>query len=100
MIGLSPAEHLLCVKHSENDKAASHLIHETWSLLSTTSRTSVGVIIRGDDAGVHKLGGGGSVLHGLEDVATHEGGAALTEPIALDTGHLPVASCKEAPLRD
>ena len=71
---------------------------EMWSLLSTTSRTSVGVVIRGDDAGVHELGGGGGVLHGLQDVAAHEGGAALTEPIALDTGHLPVASCKQGHL--
>lgn len=95
VICLGPAKHLLCVKHSENDESVSNPIHGIWSLLSATSRASVCVIIRGDDAGVHELGGGGCVLHGLEDVATHEGGAALTEPIALDTGHLPVAGCKQ-----
>ena len=100
VICLGPAEHLLCVKHSENDRDVSHLIRGKRSLLSATSRASVGVIIRGDDAGVHELGGGGCVLHRLQDVATHEGGTALTEPIALDTSHLPVASCNEAPLKD
>ena len=66
-----------------------------WSLLSATSRTSGGVVIRGDEAGVHELGGGGGVLHRLHDVATHEGRAALTEPVALDAGHPPVAGCKK-----
>ena len=64
-------------------------------LLSTTSRTAGGAVIRGDEAGVHEPGGGGGVLHGLQGVTTHQGGAALSKAIALDTSHLPVAGCKQ-----
>lgn len=66
---------------------------EWWILLSATSRTPRGVIIRGDEACVHDPGGGRGALYGLQDVAAHQGGAALTKPIPLDPSHLPIAAC-------
>ena len=50
------------------------------------------IVIRRNDRGVHELGSGRSVLNTLQSISTEECGTALTEAVALDAEHLPVAS--------
>ena len=49
------------------------------------------IVIRGDDGGVHELGGGRSTLHTLQSISTEQCRTPLTKPVPLDSKHLPVA---------